>query len=67
MLAAPCVPVRGLFTFIQLSFFCLASAGCAFPGSRRFFVFRCAFPTARRIGAWLSILLQMLLVVKCEL
>ena len=61
MLAAPCVPARGLFTFIQLSFFCLASAGCACPGSRRFFVFRALIrPSPDR--RMLFILLHMLLL-----
>ena len=43
VLAAPCRPARDLFTFIQLSFFCLASAGCACPGRGDVSFFRAPF------------------------
>ena len=64
MLAAPCRPTRGLFTFIQLSF-CSVSERLRCPfTTRRFFVFGAPFrmPSDRHM---VVILLHMLRESSC--
>ena len=67
VLATPCRPARCLFTLFSCRFFCLASAGCAFPGRGDVSFFRCAVPECTSDRRLLFILLHMWCGVKSEL